>query len=178
MGKDPDVLGSEVEQSRSNSRLRKLVLGSAAHGGPVAEETKVHTAIVALVMVRCVDDVLTVVVGVGEILEGDPAVLGLSESTGGRPLRLGRNVAGLSRDGTKEHGSRHQAGLSNGELHVEGVVEKVVSEWKVGGWRMGIVQQCRWILFFISFHARVRTGEYVLPSLLSIIRFLCRFQAE
>jgi hypothetical protein len=130
VGKDPDVLGSEVEQSRSNSRLGQLVLGDAAHGGPVTEETEVHTTVVGAVMVRSVDDVLAVVVSGGEILDGDPAVLGLSEGTGGGPLGLGRNVTGLSRDGAEKHGGRHQAGLSNGKLHVEGIVGKVVSEWK------------------------------------------------
>jgi hypothetical protein len=124
VGKDPDVLGTEVEESRSDSRLRQLVLGDVAHLGPVTEQTEVHTTVVGAVMVGSVDDVLSVVVGGGEILDGNPAVLGLSKSTGGRPLRLGRNVTGLSRDGAKKHGGRHQAGLSNGELHFEGVVEE------------------------------------------------------
>lgn len=132
VSKNPGVLGSEVENSGSNSRLRQLVLGGAAHLRPVTEETEAHTTVVARIVVGSVDDVLAVVVGVGQILDGDPAVLGLSESTSGRPLELGRKVTSLSRDGAKKHGGRHQAGLSNGKLHFEGLVRKVVNEWK--GW--------------------------------------------
>jgi hypothetical protein len=164
VGKDPDVLGSEVEESRSNSRLGQLVLGGAAHLGPVTEQTEVHTTVVGAVMVRSVDDVLTVVVGGGQILDGDPAVLGLSEGTGGRPLGLGRNVTGLSRDGAEKHGGRHQAGLSNGELHFEEVVRKVVSECK--SWWMADEKYSavagRFYILYLSM-LRVSSGEYGLP---------------
>lgn len=117
MSKDPDVLGSKVEDGGSNSRLGQLVLAGAAHLRPVTEETKVHATVGALIVVRGIDNVLTVVEGAGQILDGDPAVLGLSKSTSRRPLGSGGNVASLSRDGAEKHGGRHQAGLSNGKLH-------------------------------------------------------------
>ena len=128
VSKDPDILGSEVEESRGNSGRGHGVLRSRGHLGPVAEETEVHGTVVAVVMVRGVDKVLAVEEGGGEILDGDPSALGLSKSSGGGPLRLSGKVASLSRNRAEKHGGRHQAGLSNGELHLEELVKKIVSE--------------------------------------------------
>jgi hypothetical protein len=91
-------------------------LSNAAHLGPVAEGGEGHgTVLGAGVMVGRVHELLAVVGRNGEVLEVHPAILGLRESTAGRPA-VGRREGALSCDA---RGRSQQSDTGRNELHVE-----------------------------------------------------------
>jgi len=97
VGEDPDALGGKVEECRRHGGGRLGVLRSRAHAGPAAKGAKSHGPPFAAVVIGRVDEVLAVVVDVGEVLERLPAALGLGESARVRPL-VRRGKLALGRD--------------------------------------------------------------------------------
>ena len=73
VGKDPGLLGSEVEESGSNSSEGGCGLAGGAQLAKAADGAEGHGAIFAAV-VGGVNQLLSVVGGNGEVLEGDPSV--------------------------------------------------------------------------------------------------------
>lgn len=120
VGKNPDVLGSEAEEGRSNSSEAHGVLRGRGHLAKVAEGTEVHGSILgASVVVGSVDNVLAVKAGDGEVLERSPARLGLSKNTPVSPLVGGRELAVLGRRSRSQERerSRGEAKVGRNETH-------------------------------------------------------------
>jgi hypothetical protein len=83
--KNPDLLGCKVEDCWCNGVEALLVLGSSRQLREAADCAKVHRAIVLAVVHGTVDELLAIVAGDGEVLEGRPAVLGLCQGIGCGP---------------------------------------------------------------------------------------------
>ena len=99
VSEDPNVLRGEEEEGWGDGGRVHAVLSNGAHLSPVTEETEVHGTIVATsVVVGSVDEVLALVRSNGEVLEIDPAVLGLSKGSRRGPAVGRRKLAGLSHD--------------------------------------------------------------------------------
>lgn len=80
VGQNPHVLGTVEEERRGHGGLGHGGLGRRAHLVEVVKEPERERApFRALVVVRGVNQVPAIVVGVGEVLERSPAVLGLSQ---------------------------------------------------------------------------------------------------
>lgn len=121
VGKDPGLLGSEVEESGSNGSERSGGLAGGAKLAQAADGREGHGAILASV-VGGVDELLAVEGGNSEVLKGDPSVLGLSKSVAGRPLVGGRELAGTGRDGR---------GVGDGSQKAASCVLDVNHGWKL-----------------------------------------------
>ena len=120
VGKNPDVLGGEVEEGRGNSSEAHAVLRGRGHLAPVAEGTEVHGSILAAsVVVGSVENVLAVVGGGGEVLERSPTRLGLGKDTRVGPLVGSGKLAVLGRRSRSQERerSRGEADVGRNETH-------------------------------------------------------------
>lgn len=104
--KDPDALGCEVEERRSDGAAAHSVLAGTAHLAEVAEEAEVHGTIGVFVL-GGIHEMLALVRSNGEVLEGGPAALGLCENAAGGPAVAGREIT-LCGGGADEQGSEGQ----------------------------------------------------------------------
>lgn len=124
VGKNPDVLRSEVEEGWGNSVEALGVLASRGEVRPVVDEAEVHGAVVAIVLGDgTVDELLAVELNGGEVLEGGPSALGLSKSISRAPGVLGGQGAGGLAGGGRGQDDRSDAGEVHGdeEANVEAV---------------------------------------------------------
>jgi hypothetical protein len=163
VGKDPGALRGEVEEGRCDGVEGSASLSNTAHLGPVAEGSEGHGTILgAGVMVGGVHELLAIVGSNSEVLEVDPAVLGLRKSAAGRPA-VGRREGALSCDA---RGRSQQSDTGRDELHVEwfGVEGKDEREAKCLGCFMRLMLGVDQFLYLPHLSdSRSRTAGYFAP---------------
>lgn len=119
---DPDRLGSEVEEGGCHRSAAHTGLSGRGHVGPAREGGEAHRAVLAVAVVGSINQMLSVVRNVGEVLEVGPAVGRRSEGSRRGPSVGRRQRTGplLSlRCGVSHRGNQACKGdEGGGELHV------------------------------------------------------------